>query len=389
MGSTALELTMLLRDARARVTLCLFAVVVLLMGISAWAGNHRSDDDKMRVAAHERERWLGQGEKDAHSAAHYSVYVFRLSQPLEALDPGIGPYVGQAVWLEPHWRNEMEFRPLQDVEAFQRLGFPNPARFIVEYGPLLVFLIAFTATAGDRERGTLRLVLGAARHPGGYVWGKWAATAIPSAAALLIPAALVGVAALVSAPAGDGWPRLGLWLAGAAAYIAGLAAVGVAVCLRSRSARTAFMALLALWLALAFAAPRVASALAERLTSLPNYQSIQLQLAREAPIYWSAEQEKLQIGKLLAKYGVTREQDLPVDLRGALIDFNERESHGVFDRVLGGFHDRVVRQDLTFAMQAWLSPAVGLQALSSAMRGRISRSTGTFWISPSATDESW
>lgn len=369
MNSTAFELKMLLRNRRAFFTLVLFALIVLLMGTSAWVSNHSADTDKTTVAARERERWLEQGEKDAHSAAHYSVYAFKSSRALESLDPGIEPYVGQAVWLEPHWQNEMVFRPLQEVEAFQRMGFANVGKFLVEFSPLLIFLIAFTATAADRERGTLRLVLGAARQPSRYVWGKWAATTILSAAALLIPALLIGGMANALAPSFDDVIRLAFWLAAMSVYIATLAAIGVTVCVNARNARLGFVMLLALWLALAFVAPRAASTLAERITALPAYQSIQLQLAREAPVYWSVEQEQRQIEKLLRKYNVRRVEDLPVDLRGALIDFNERESHKVFDRVLGGFHDLIVRQDLTYSLQSWLSPAVGAQALSSALAG--------------------
>ena len=64
-----------------------FALVVVVSGIGSWASSAHADRDKLSVAQAERERWLHQGLKDPHKAAHYSVYAFKPSLPLQALDP--------------------------------------------------------------------------------------------------------------------------------------------------------------------------------------------------------------------------------------------------------------------------------------------------------------
>lgn len=369
MKTLRLELIMLLRGGRTMAAALVFAFVMILSGVSSLTSNHHADAEKASIAHAERMRWLAQGAKDAHQAAHYSIYAFKPGMPLQSLDPGIQPFVGQAIWLEPHWQNDMVYRPLQEAEPFQRMGIADPARFLVEFAPLLVFLVAFGATAADRETGIMRLALGAARRPGPYVWGKWAAVTIFSGLTLLLPALLTGGLATAMDFSVDYLLRLLFWLATFFAYLAILAAIGVVVCLNSRTARLGFAILLGLWAILAFVAPRAASTSANHLTPLPSYAAVKLQMEREAPIYWTAETGEKQTRILMKKYGVSRREDLPVDLRGALIDYNERRSHGIFDRILGGFYSLVTEQDRTFAAQSWMSPAVATQALSSALAG--------------------
>ncbi len=369
MKTLRLELLMLVRGGRMIAASLMFAFVVLLSGVSSYTAGRAADAEKAAVAQAERDRWLHQGAKDAHQAAHYSIYAFKQGMPLQSLDPGIQPFVGQAVWLKPHWQNDMVYRPLQEAEPFQRMGIADPSRFLIEFAPLLIFLVAFAATAADRETGIMRLALGAARRPTPYIWGKWAAVWIFSAVALLVPALAIGTWATISDFTPDYAWRLVSWFITFAMYLSILSAIGVVVCLNARTARLGFAMLLGLWAVLAFVAPRAASTSANHLTPLPSYAKVKLQMEREAPIYWTAEMGEQQTKIIMQRYGVTRREDLPVDLRGALIDFNERRSHAIFDRILGGFYERVSQQDRTFAAQSWMSPAVAMQALSSALAG--------------------
>jgi ABC-2 type transport system permease protein len=92
-------------------------------------------------------------------------------------------------------------------------------------------------------------------------------------------------------------------------------------------------------------------------------------MQEEAPAYWTAETGEERQAELFAKYGVERKEDLPVDLRGAELDLAERLSHRVFDRVLGGFYDRVEAQDRLYATLSFLSPAAAMLSLSPALAG--------------------
>ncbi|WP_394539214.1 DUF3526 domain-containing protein [Lysobacter enzymogenes] len=368
---TGYEWTLLRRDRRAWWALLALAALVLLAFAFDLAGVAAGNAAKNEAARAERARWLGQGEKDPHSAAHYSIFAFKPTPALAALDPGAEPFVGQTVWLEAHVQNDMLYRPQGDASPLQRAGLVSPASLLIAFAPLVAFLLAFTAVAMDRERGTLRLALGAALRPRAIVAAK--AWAIWSALSLALLAPVVAASAVASAALGalnaDLALRLALWAAAMALYLGVLTALGVSVSLLARSVRGALALLFGLWIALALALPRWASSAVEAAHPLPSSQQVKQQLQDQAPSFWTAEEAKKHRQALLAQYGAKDVGDMRVDARGAELDLSERHSHQVFDRVLGDFYDRVAAQDRAFAAWGWLSPAAAMQSLSPMLAG--------------------
>lgn len=365
------ELLLLWRDrGTCTALLALGALVVLALTVSA-VQLSRSDAARAEVAQAERERWLGQGEKDPHTAAHYSVYAFKPAPALAALEQGVEPFVGQAIWLEAHAQNDALYRPQVDASALQRMARIGPAGLIIGFAPLVAFLLTFATLAQERERGTLRLSLGTAvnvrRIVSAKAWACWLLLLI----VLVVPAVVLSLvfAGVGGKLTGDVLLRALMWLAVAAVYLGVLTALGMAVCVRSGNARPALTVLFGAWIVLALLVPRWTSTAANSIASLPSSQSVRQTLTEEASGYWSAEQGQQQLAQLLERHGVTSREELPVDARGAELDLVERHSHQVFDRVLGGFYDQVIAQDRLYAQLAWLSPAAVLQALSPALAG--------------------
>lgn len=365
------EWTLLRRDRRAVGALACLAVLLVAAYVANALSLARDNAAKAQVAAAERERWLAQPAKDPHSAAHYSIYAFKPAPALAALDLGVEPFVGQAVWLEAHQQNDLLYRPQGDATALDRAGLRHPASLMIALAPLVAFLLAFAAAARERERGTLRFALGAARDPRVLPFAKALAVWLALVAALVAPLVL---AAAIDAIARGVWnadiaARLAAWAGIMALYLAVFAAIGVAVAIRARDARLALAALFGAWALLALAVPRLASTAAVAARPLPPTQAVKQRIADEAPSYWSAETARENEAAILASAGVARREDLPGNYRGLELDRAERHSHAVFDRVLGDFYDRVVAQDRAFAAFAWLSPAVALNALSPAFAG--------------------
>jgi ABC-2 type transport system permease protein len=367
-----LELLNLWRAPRLAAAMAIFAAVLLLSGIVSWRRMVHDNRIKASVAAEERQRWLGQGDKDPHSAAHYSVYAFRPSPALAAIDPGILPFVGEAVWLEAHLQNDLLFRPQQDVPLFERIGLLDPAGLLIRIGPLLIFLLAFNAAAREREHGLLALALSTTTAPHPYLGAKATAVAFAAAATLVVPVALAGTLAIHSATDSvDGVARLAGWIVAALIYITILSAIAVSVAIAVRSAQAAFATLFAVWVALVLAPLPTASAAATWLSPLPSFQQMKLRLAEDAPAYWTPETGTEQVAAILERYGAAREEDLQrtINIRGAQLDEAERHAQAVFDREIGGFYDRVQLHDNTYARLGWLSPAVAFDVASSAFAG--------------------
>jgi ABC-2 type transport system permease protein len=77
-----------------------------------------------RVEAQEsaRKQWLGQGDKNPHSAAHYGSFAFRPKSTFSFLDFGTDTYTGTSVQLEAHKQNDILFSQAQDATVLLRFG---------------------------------------------------------------------------------------------------------------------------------------------------------------------------------------------------------------------------------------------------------------------------
>lgn len=366
-----LEAVMLLRERRIASALVTAAVLVLLAWVWASAGLLREEAVKREVAAAERARWLSQEEKDPHSAAHYSIHAFKPSLPLAALDPGIEPFVGQSVWLEAHHQNDPLYRPQADASRLQRIGLANPGALCMLLAPLLAFLLAHAAVSAARERGSWRFVLAGASSPLRMLAAKALAAWMLVSAALVLPVFLATIALIASRGAwtADMAMRASGWWMVALAYVAIVVLLGIAVAARMRATRVAVAGLFVAWAAVFVAVPRLASDDAIRSLPLPSGQAVRAQLLAEAPAYWLADEAKARRAQLLHRHGVDSIDALPVDLRGAELDAAERHSHEVFDRVIGGYQQRMIEQDRHFRRWAALSPAIAAGALSQAFAG--------------------
>jgi len=369
-----LDIANLLRDRRLAATLTAFSAVFALAGIAAWREVQAAAETKAAVAEAERQRWLSQGERDPHTAAHYSIYAFKPSLALQAVDAGIVPFVGEAVWLEAHLQNDLLFRPQQDATVFERLGLVDPAGLFVRFAPLAVFLLAFAAAAREREPGVLGLALGMAPTRSAYLGAKVASVAGLGVLATVVPIVAIGALSTATNPSGSAEQagRLAGWAAGAVAYVAIMSTIAVSICALARSVQVACSALVFAWVALVLAALPAASAVAEWSRPLPSFQEMKLVLVDEAPAYWTPESGAEQIATILRQYGAPDVDALAakqINVRGAQLDLAERRAQAVFDREISGFYDRLADQDRAYARLGWLSPAIAFDVASAALTG--------------------
>jgi ABC-2 type transport system permease protein len=368
-----LQAAMIVRERRLALALGVVAAVLATSGLVTSIASEQARQARASVSARERERWLGQGERDPHSAAHQSIYAFKPVLPLAAVDPGIEPFVGETVWLEAHVQNDLLNRPMQESTTSGRAGLVDPAGLFLRFAPLVVFLLATGAAARDREQGTLALALSLAPSGRSVAAVKAMAIALLSSAALVGPLAAIGLAGMaLGGTDGDAPLRLMLWMLAALVYIVLLTLTGVVVALRSRSQMAAFGQLLLIWIVAVVAAPLAASVSADHLEPLPSFQAMKIQLEHEVPAYWTAEVGAERRSVLLERYGALDEADLEerrVNLRGLELDYAERLAQAAFDREIGAYYRQAVAQDRVYGRLGWLSPAVAFDAASSGLAG--------------------
>lgn len=258
------------RDGRFRFVGAFVLVLLIATLLAGWSNYRRATAEREAARATDEQQWVGQGARNPHSAAHFGKYAFKPRTPVSLLDNGVNSYLGVAVWLEAHYQNPFRYRPAEDSTVVQRFGELTAVVVLQLLIPLFIILLAFPAFAGERETGTLRQLLSLGIDRRTLAFGK--ALGIAGAlAALLVPAAIIGTAALALAAAGtsaDGvsssFGRFSVLVASYLLYFTIFLAVSLAASARFRTAQMALLVLFGFWIFNGLFVPRVAADLAKR-----------------------------------------------------------------------------------------------------------------------------
>lgn len=376
-AAAAKEWIELRRDSRLAT---LFALVVLLMlgALAFGAAQHqRLDRERAAAASTDRALWTGQGAKDPHAAAHFGQYAFKPPSPLALADPGVDAYVGEAVWLEAHKQNEAQFRSARDTGVAGRLGGLSLAHVLQTIMPLVAILIGFAGFAGERERGTLRQLMSLGVSPVDILAGK-ALAALGAVAALLSPVfAIATLAALFLADhdvsVTDQLQRLFALSLGYGLYLAGFVFLSLAVSALARTSRAALVTLLAFWLVDCFLAPRVMTDIAKRVTRLPTALEFRNSIDEDRKKTFGHDETHRAFvafrNEVLAQYGVSRIEDLPVNFRGLALRKDDENGFAIYDRHFAALQAAFDDQDRLRAAPGFLFSSLAIRPFSMSFAG--------------------
>jgi ABC-2 type transport system permease protein len=316
-----------------------------------------------------REQWLTQGRKNPHSAAHYGVYAFKPKSPLSLVDRGADNYTGVAVWLEAHKQNEFKYKPARDANTLARFGDLTASSVLQLLIPLLIILMSFSAFAGEREQGTLRLLLSMGVPREKLALGK--AVGIAGGLGMLLgPAAVVGSAALLLASEDGSFvanlPRLGWMSVSYLLYFAAFVGISLAVSALAKSARLALVCLLGFWIFNGLAAPRLFSDLSRTVYRTPS--SFEFAKRMEVDLKNGFDEAAFQ-QQVMAQYKVTKLEDLPVNYSGLSLKAGEDHGNRVYDKLYGELWDTFERQNLLQQQGAIVAPLMAIRSVSMGLSG--------------------
>jgi len=362
----------------ALAALCMVALLVaaIALGMRQQMIEHarakQAQQDAYRV-------WLAQGEKNPHSAAHFGLYAFRQTLPLAHLEPGITAYSGPAVWMEAHKQNLPVFRAADELGIADRFPGLTPAFVLQILLPLIVIVFAHDAVTGERERGTLRMVLATGISPRRFVVAKSCAASM-AALLLVAPVAIAALAAAVlfGPDSAHGVPdalarSAGLVLA-AVLYAVLFATLSVGVSSVARSSRESLAVLLVFWACTVVLLPRAAGLLADRAAIVPTAQefrhALDADLKRVRDPIWTDDGTPSQFeAQLLARHGASHRNELGFSVRGLALQEDEVVGYPVFERHFGALWDAFERQERTGFALSLLSPALALSRASMGFAG--------------------
>jgi len=356
-----------LESKREGRTLWLSRIILLLLAcalLSSWHSYQQLQIQKTQVAKSERERWLNQGEKGPHAAAHYGVYIIKPDTGLSVLDPGLTDYQGAVLRLEAHKKNDTLFRNIQDSIQMQRFGDLNSAFIFQTLLPLLIILLGFNSIAAERESGTLKQLLANGLNPKTFYMAK--VFALSGLALLLfVPVVLYIVYWLLF---GDNITadRSALFIVSYIGYLFIWALMTLIVSSYAQTARSALISLLVIWALGCLLLPKFAIDNAEK--QYPTLSSQMFQSKLESEIYTPERQQAIAKFKqdTLDKYGVDNVDQLPFAWSGAQLQFGEKFSDKVFDRLFGQRQMQLEAQSLHYQSAAIFSPFIAIQTISMA-----------------------
>jgi ABC-2 type transport system permease protein len=365
------EWSMLARSWVAMVALLLTLLLSIVAAATAIAHRSNNADIRERFQQTADARFDGQPARHPHRVVHYGHFVFRPLPPLAAFDPGVDSFTGNMIYLEGHRQNSANFGDVRQSSLLARFGLLTPAFVLQLLAPLVLIFVAFGIVARDREMGTLRQSLALGVLPTQLLVAKFAAV-IGIAAILLAPAA-AALAWLVASEGAPVAPATSL-LGGYALYLLIWAAIITALSALVTQARTALLALLALWAVTAILVPRVAPTIALGVEPLPTRLETDIAIQRDLRAMGDSHDPDDPFfnefrTRTLARYGVERVEDLPVNYRGLLAIEGERMWSELFDRYAADqVADHKVQARLVTYASA-LSPTIAIQRLSMAASG--------------------
>ncbi len=366
--------------------------VTLLLGLVAALGliavlgtsHHaaREAEQRTRYQALVDRQWAQQPDRHPHRVIHYGFLVFREEAPLAFFDPGVGAFAGTSLFLEGHRQNTASFGDARHATAMLSFGQLTPAAVLGLLVPLLVVAAGFASVSSEREQGTLPLLLAHGATPAQIMGGKVLGVGAAAAAAAL-PIGLVTVAFAAAGDAPFPLARILTLAATWAAYIAGWVLLTVFISSRSASSRAALVRLVALWVVLCVAVPRLGASLADELHPLPSRARFTAQVEHAErqvgdshnpndPFFASLRDE------YLTRYEVASVEELPVNWRGVV----SREAESITSRLYEEHQLELFamqqRQNRVLSWLGLVSPWLATRNLSMAAAGTSEEAMESF-----------
>jgi ABC-2 type transport system permease protein len=312
--------------------------------------------------------FLSQPDRHPHRMVHYGHYVFRTPAPLALFDPGLDPVTGQSIFLEGHRQNTAMFAASGASADLDGLSLLSPAMVYQLFAPLLVILLGHGLVAREREAATLATLL-AQGTPGRVVLAGKALALLSIMVVLLIP---LGLGAGFAVLKGEQLLAAGALMIAYLLYLViwGALALLASALIRNRAAVLATLA--TLWIALTLLLPAVAVSSAANTAPMAGKLEDDLAMLTELRKLGDGHNANdpafAQLrADLLAKYGVQRVEDLPVNLRGVVAQFSETKLTAALNAYAKARMAAETRQAAALSVFGWVTPTLALSEASRAV----------------------
>lgn len=313
----------------------LYTVFILLMAYSAVSSikNH-SIQNKIRKEhqAKARESWESNPDKHPHRMAHFGTFAFRQSANLGVFDNGIESFTGNAIFLEAHRQNSVNFSEATFSTGTLRFGELNLALLLQLVLPLILFFIGFSSIATDKQNGTLKIIVSQGATWKEILVGK-SLGIFTISLFFIIPVFSVVLISLLfftntSETASD-WLRYFFLLGGYLIFSLIISSLTVIISAISDTSKDALLRLLGIWLLMVVLLPKTSQALGSYYFPTPSKLAFESAIEKEVITKGDShdpndEHYSNLRDSVLAANNITKIEDLPFNYGGFIMKEGEK-----------------------------------------------------------------
>ncbi|MEM6801019.1 MAG: DUF3526 domain-containing protein [Bacteroidota bacterium] len=359
---------------KSRAIYFLFGIMGLLLFYAASSGISYHDQNHFRSHHQEvaRKSWEENPDKHPHRMAHYGTFAFRQKHPLSIFDFGIESFTGNAVFLEAHKQNSVNFSEASFSTGLLRFGELSMAMVLQVLLPLIIFFLGYTTVVADRENGTLKILLSQGASWKEILFGR-SLGLLGIGSFFTLTFLLVSLALLIMEghAAGDTYLRFGLLSLTYLLFTAILCFLCVFVSASSQSSKNALVKLLGLWLLMVILIPRTAQAIGSYLYQTPNKIEFKASIEEEVikkgdshdpddPLFNSLKDS------ILAVHKVNSVDELPFNYGGFIMAQGEEISATIYSKHQNWLLDQYRKQNQLTRLLAIINPYLSVKNLSMA-----------------------
>ncbi len=362
---------------KSRLLHLVMGIMVVLLFYAAYSGVSYHDQNHFRTDHQEkaRESWEGNPDKHPHRMAHFGTFAFRLKHPLSIFDFGIESYTGNAVFLEAHRQNMVNFSEAGFSTGILRFGELHMAMILQLILPLIIFFIGYSAIVSDRENGTLKILLTQGATWKEILFGR-SLGLLAISCLFIFPFIITTVVLLIreghTTP--DEWGRLIMISLAYVTFAFILCLITIVVSVSSRSSKNALLKLLGLWLLMTVFVPRTAQALGAHFHPTPTKLEFRAAIEEEviehgdshdpSDPYFNALRDSV-----LKAHQVGDVSELPFNYGGFVMAQGEKIDTEIYKKHQGQLLGQYRNQNQLTRWLAIVNPYLAVKNLSMALCG--------------------
>jgi ABC-2 type transport system permease protein len=360
-----------------QVVIAILLVLLVYGSITGYTQFRQQTKSKIYYQELVRKHWEEMPDKHPHRMAHYGYIAFRTIDPLSIFDKGLENYTGNAIFLEAHKQNTINFSEASLSTGLLRFGEISQAMVLQLLVPLLLFFIGFGIISTDRENGTLKILLGQGASWRelliGKCFGLWmiGSTILVAGFLLLI---ITSIAIPELTMQADWWMRVTALFVCYAIYFWIICSITVWISAISQSSRVSLVSLIGIWLLMGTLVPRAMQSGGAWLFPAPSKISFDAAVEKELikkgdshdpnDPYYKALKDSV-----LRAHNVQSIEELPFNYSGFQMKEGERISAELYNQQMADLLGIYNKQNSTSRFSSLINPFMAIRFGSMALAG--------------------